>query len=88
MNVQNEDQYGKLCVTEPGPYTITHGLTETRYAGVLVRTFVNPNDPDDVEIVHGLQAELAVSQDSAGTFEIPNWEQQYSNNSTRRSEHS
>ncbi|PCR90383.1 DUF1214 domain-containing protein [Natrinema ejinorense] len=76
MGVQNEDQYAKMCVYDPGQYTITQDLTKTRYAGVLVRTFVDPNDPDDVETVHGLQDELAVSQDSAGTFEIPNWEQQ------------
>jgi hypothetical protein len=76
MNVQNEGQYGKRTVYEPGQYTITQDLAETRYAGVLVRTFVDLNDPDDVETVHGLQDELAVSQDSAGTFEIPNWEQQ------------
>lgn len=76
MNAQNEGQYAKMCVYDPGQYTITQDLTETRYAGVLVRTFVDPNDPDDVETVHRLQDELAVSQDSAGSFEIPNWDQQ------------
>ncbi|QFU81836.1 DUF1214 domain-containing protein [Natronorubrum aibiense] len=76
MNVQNEDQYVKLSVTDPGQYTITRDLTETRYAGVLVRTFVDPNDPDDVATVHGLQDELEVGQDSVGTFEVPDWDQQ------------
>ncbi|WP_254525772.1 DUF1214 domain-containing protein [Natrinema caseinilyticum] len=75
MNVQNEDQYVKLTVTEPGTYTITQDLVGTRYAGVLIRTFVDPNDPDDVTQVRQLQDEIGVEQASAGSFEIPNWEQ-------------
>jgi hypothetical protein len=75
MNVQNEDQYVKLSVTEPGEYTITQELIGTRYAGVNFRTFVDPNDPDDVEQVRQLQDETDVEQSSAGMFEIPNWDQ-------------
>ncbi|MCO8256804.1 DUF1214 domain-containing protein [Haladaptatus sp. AB618] len=76
MNVQNECQYGKMCVTDPGSYTITQELTETRYAGVAIRTFVDPNDPDDVKQVQKLQDEIGVEQASAGSFEIPNWDPQ------------
>ena len=75
MNVQNKDQYVKLSVTEPGTYTITRDLVGTRYAGVLIRTFVDPNDPDDVTQVRQLQDEIGVEQASAGSFEIPNWDQ-------------
>ncbi|MFB6131038.1 MAG: DUF1254 domain-containing protein, partial [Salinigranum sp.] len=74
MNVQNEDQYGKMCVYEPGPYTITRGLTDTRYAGVMVRTFVDPDDSNDVKRVRQLQDEITVEQASAGSFEIPDWD--------------
>ncbi|WP_423746916.1 DUF1214 domain-containing protein (plasmid) [Haladaptatus sp. SPP-AMP-3] len=76
MNVQNECQYVKLSVTEPGTYTITQDMVETRYAGVLIRTFVDPNDPDDVKQVRQLQDEIGVEQASAGSFEIPNWDPQ------------
>jgi hypothetical protein len=76
MNIQSEDQYVKMCVTEPGPYTITQELTETRYAGVGIRTFVDPDDPDDVRQVRKLQDEIDVEQASAGSFEIPNWDPQ------------
>lgn len=76
MNVQNADQYVKLSVTEPGTYTITQDMVETRYAGVLIRTFVDPNDPDDVKQVRQLQNEIDVEQASAGSFEIPNWDPQ------------
>lgn len=76
MVVINEDQFLKMVEYEPGEYTSTQDEIGTRYAGVLVRTFVDPNDPDDVETAHGLQDELEVSQDSIGTVEIPNWDRQ------------
>ncbi|WP_458190830.1 DUF1214 domain-containing protein [Haladaptatus sp. NG-WS-4] len=76
MNVQNEDQYVKMCVTEPGTYTITQDLIETRYVGVNFRTFVDPDDPDDVKQVRQLQDDIVVKQSSAGSFEIPNWDPQ------------
>ncbi|WP_458190987.1 DUF1254 domain-containing protein [Haladaptatus sp. NG-WS-4] len=76
MNVQNEDQYVKLSVTEPGTYTITQDMVETRYAGVLIRMFVDPNDPADVKQVRQLQDEIGVEQASEGSFEIPDWDPQ------------
>ncbi|WP_255150095.1 DUF1214 domain-containing protein [Halorarius halobius] len=76
MNVQNENQYGKLCVYDPGEYTITQDLTGTRYAGVAIRIFVDPDDPDDVNQVRQLQDEIVVEQSSAGSFEVPNWDRQ------------
>jgi len=76
MNVQNAGQYVKLSVTEPGTYTITREMVGTRYAGVLIRTFVDPNDPGDVKRVRKLQDEISVEQASAGSFEIPNWDPQ------------
>ena len=76
MNVQNEDQYGKLYVTEPGQYTITQDMVGTRYAGVMIRTFIDPDDPADVKQVRKFQDEIGVEQASAGSFEIPNWDPQ------------
>ena len=76
MNVQNEDQYVKICVTDPGQYTITQDMVETRYVGVNFRTFVDSNNPDDLKQVRQLQDEIVVEQSSAGSFEVPNWDQQ------------
>ncbi|SFC08041.1 Protein of unknown function [Halobiforma haloterrestris] len=76
MNVQNEDQYVKLYATDPGEYTITKDLIGTRYAGVAIRTFVDPDDPDDLRQVRQLQDEIGVEQSSPGSFEIPNWDPQ------------
>ncbi|KYH24889.1 hypothetical protein HAPAU_29810 [Halalkalicoccus paucihalophilus] len=76
MNVQNEDQYVKKYATDPGEYTITQDLVGTRYAGVVIRAFVDANDPNDLEQVRQLQDETDAEQSSAGSFEIPNWDQQ------------
>ncbi|SIS10001.1 DUF1214 domain-containing protein [Natronorubrum thiooxidans] len=76
MNVQNENQYVKMFATDPGEYTITQDLVGTRYAGVVIRAFVDPTDPDDLDQVRQLQDETEAEQSSAGSFEIPNWDQQ------------
>ncbi|UHQ96033.1 DUF1254 domain-containing protein [Natrinema halophilum] len=75
MNVQNEDQYVKMFATDPGEYTITQDLVGTGYAGVVIRTFVDPTDPDDLEQTRQLQDETDAEQSSAGTFDIPHWDQ-------------
>ncbi|SET02608.1 DUF1214 domain-containing protein [Natrinema hispanicum] len=76
MSVQNEDQYVKIFATDAGEYTITQDMVGTRYAGVLIRMFVDPNDPTDLDQVRQLQDEISVEQASSGSFEIPNWDQQ------------
>jgi len=76
MLVQSEDQYVKKFATDTGEYTITQEMVGTRYAGVFVRTFVDPTDQADVKQARKLQDETEVEQASAGSFEIPNWDQQ------------
>jgi len=75
MLVQNEDQYLKLSTTKPGAYTFTRESAGTRYIGVNFRTFVDPKDPADVRAVQELQDRIIVEQASAGSFEIPDWDQ-------------
>ena len=74
MLVQNEGQYLKLSTTKPGRYTITREQAGTRYIGVNFRTFVDPNDPADVEEVQAIQDAIVVEQASAGSFQIPDWD--------------
>jgi hypothetical protein len=40
-----------------------------------VRIMVDPEDPADIARVNQLQAGLAVQQQAAGSFEVPNWDQ-------------
>ncbi|SEP12900.1 Protein of unknown function [Halogranum amylolyticum] len=74
--ITNQDQYVKGVLYDPGEYTLTQNEVGTRYVSALMRTFVDRNNPDDVNEVHRLQDATTVSQQSSGTFEIPTWEQE------------
>jgi hypothetical protein len=41
---------------------------------LALRTFADPSDPADLAKGRALQDAVKVSQQSAGTFEIPNWD--------------
>ncbi|PDS87305.1 hypothetical protein CO654_02210 [Rhizobium sp. L18] len=75
MVVTNEDHYIKLVAYEAGDYTLTEEKLGTRYAQVVFRTFVNPNVPEDVRAANDFQNRIAVTQNSPGTFSIPDWDQ-------------
>ncbi len=40
----------------------------------LVRTFVDPATPTDLDQVHALQDAIKVTQKNRGKFEVPNWD--------------
>jgi hypothetical protein len=63
-----QTEYGK------GPHTFSRGKVGTRYVMIGIRTFVDPNDPDDVKKVHALQDAIEVSQKASGTLELPSWD--------------
>ena len=75
MQVVNEDQYTPAVYYAAGRYTLTKEGIGTRYGIVAVRMLVDPTKPQDVQQVHALQDALTVSQQSRGTFEIPNWDE-------------
>lgn len=75
MQVINQDHYVPEVAYGAGARTLTREKIGTRYGLVAVRTLVNPADPADVEQVHRLQDAIKVSQDNAGKFEVPNWDQ-------------
>jgi hypothetical protein len=59
-----------------GPKTIT--LTEenvgTRYVFLTVRTFMDPNDEQDMKEAYRLQDAVKVEQADVGKFEVPDWQ--------------
>src|SRR5258705_1169498 len=75
MQVINEDQYTPAVYYGAGSHTLTKEGIGTRYVSVVVRTVVDPANPQDVQQVHALQDALKVRQQSPGTFEIPNWDE-------------
>ncbi len=73
--VVDEDHYTPATYYAPSRQTITREQVGTRYVALLFRTFVDPNDPADLDAVHALQDAIAIEQASAGTFEAPAWDQ-------------
>jgi hypothetical protein len=74
MQVIDEDHYTLTVVYQAGAHTFTRDQVGTRYVVLVVRTFVDPNDPADVATVHALQDGIAVSQAKRGAFEVPDWD--------------
>ena len=75
MQVVNEDQYTPAVYYGAGSHTLTKQGIGTRYGIVVVRMLLDPANLQDVQQVHALQDAVTVSQQSAGTFEIPDWDE-------------
>ena len=72
--VITEDHYA-TTVYAPGAFTIHKEDTGTRYALIGIRTFLDPNDPDDVPKVHALQDAATIAQPGGpGEFSVPDWD--------------
>ncbi|BBX65136.1 hypothetical protein MSAS_43100 [Mycobacterium saskatchewanense] len=74
MQVITEDHYVSAVRYEQGQHVLTRADVGTRYAMVIVRALVDPNDDADLDAVHKLQDALGVRQDDAGRFEVPQWD--------------
>lgn len=74
MIVIDEEQYAFETVYGPGTFTYSKDKVGTRYIMLGIRTFVDPNDPADLEKAHKLQDSLTTEQKGTGSFEFPKWE--------------
>ncbi|MDH3724687.1 MAG: DUF1214 domain-containing protein [Thermoleophilia bacterium] len=75
MMVVSQDEYIPMVVYKPGDYTLTQDEVGTRYVVVVLRTLVDATKPEDITAVNAIQDKITTQQASAGTFEIPNWDQ-------------
>ncbi|WP_295749845.1 DUF1214 domain-containing protein [Undibacterium sp.] len=72
--VINEDHFIKRVIYGPGELTITKEMMGTRYAFISIRTFVNPDDPEDWKRLHAAQDGIVLTQASPGKLDVPNWD--------------
>jgi len=75
MQVINQDHYTLAVDYNQGEYTFTKDKVGTRYLCIIIRTFVDANDPVDIKIANKFQDQIEVRQKSPGTFKIPEWDQ-------------
>jgi len=71
----DQDHYVLGTCYDAGPHVFARHGAGTRYIFLLVRAFIDPEDPADVAAVHALQDAIHVSQFSPGRFEVPRWDQ-------------
>lgn len=76
VQVVNQDHYTIDVFYAPGTYALSKDSVGTRYVSLLIRTFVNPNDAEDVKTVHALQDSITVTQQATGRFETETWDQE------------
>lgn len=76
LQIISEDHHNPAVYHDAGSHTITREQVGTRYVTLWVRTFVDPNDPVDLQKVHALQDAIKVDQPGGpGRFELPAWDQ-------------
>jgi hypothetical protein len=75
LQVISEDHYAVDVFYAPGTETVTKENVGTRYVCLAVRTFVDPNNPDDLQAAHKLQDAIQVAQPSAGKLVLSDWDQ-------------
>jgi len=73
MHVVNQDHY-MFVEAAPGTYRLTEDAVGTRFAAITFRTFIDPNDPEDVKAAHAAQDGIVVSGGGSGPFEAPDWD--------------
>lgn len=79
LMVINEDHHIKHVSYTPGPVTLGRDNVGSRFAYVIIRTFMDPNDPADQKAGAALQDQIRVAQASPGSFEIPDWDKDQRN---------
>lgn len=73
--VIDEEEYNPVLKNGPGEVTLSIDSVGTRYAMVLVRTFANPNSPEDMKKAHAVQDAIQVKQASPGELVFPDWDE-------------
>lgn len=74
LMVVNRDHYVTLVAHDAGDVELRPEDHGTDYVCCIVRTLVDPADPDDVAAVNALQDQLALSAGSEVAFEMPDYD--------------
>ncbi len=75
LQIITQDHYSIDVVYAPTTQTLTRDKVGTRYVCLAIRTFINPNDENDVKAVHLLQDAIKTEQKEVGSFAVADWDQ-------------
>lgn len=73
LQIVTQDHLTPMVLHE-GTHTLTEEEAGTRYVALLARVFVDAADPADLAKAHAVQDGLKISQASAGTLDLPDWD--------------
>ncbi|PLX37718.1 MAG: hypothetical protein C0606_05430 [Hyphomicrobiales bacterium] len=72
--VISQDHY-IFVIKKPGDHVLTEEQVGSRFAQILVRTFVDPTDEKDIAAVHAVQDQMKATGGGDGPFDAPEWNQ-------------
>ncbi len=70
--VINQDHYS-FAVSKPGRHKLTEKNVGSRYAYLIVRTFVNADDPKDIKAANKAQDAMTIEGGGSGSLNLPDW---------------
>jgi len=73
LQVINQDHFS-YAVTTPGKYELTQEVFGTQYVYIIIRTFIDANDPEDVKKANELQDKIKVEGGVNKPPVLPNWD--------------
>ena len=76
MMLISQDHSIPPAIYGPTKKTFTMEEIGTRYVFIGIRTFADPNDPEDMKAAHAMQDAVKVEQADIGKLELPNWDKQ------------
>ena len=74
--VINQDHSMLPVIHGAGDIVLTKEKVGTRYVIVVVRTFADPADPEDIKAAHLAQDSLTFTQEDKGKFEVELWDEE------------
>ena len=72
LHVINQDHYS-YAKTKHGKYELTQKKVGTKYVYIIIRTFIDANDPEDIKIANELQDAIKVEGGGNDPLELPDW---------------
>jgi hypothetical protein len=72
--VVNQDHYINRVFHEPGEHELTMAEFDTPFVLVAARILVDPNDPEDVRAVNGLQDRFGLAVNANTPFTMPDYD--------------
>ena len=72
LHVINQDHFS-YAVSEPGRYELTEDAVGSRYVYLIIRTFIDADDPEDIKAANTMQDAIVIEGGGDGPLDIPDW---------------